>query len=54
MEIASVGKVLSVKGGKATVFVDGKRKVLAVRGGLRLKAGDRVMVAFQSVVDKMK
>lgn len=54
MEIASVGKVVSVRKGKAVVESMGKRMTLPVRGSLKLKPGDKVLVAFQSIVDKVR
>ncbi|MEM5804678.1 MAG: hypothetical protein QXU82_02420 [Candidatus Aenigmatarchaeota archaeon] len=54
MDTLCEGKVLNVKEGNAIVDISGVKKPIPVRGDIKLRKGDKVLIAFGYVVDKLK
>lgn len=54
MDTLCEAKVLNVKEGNALVDVNGVKKAIPVRGDVKLRKGDKVLIAFGYVVDKLR
>ena len=54
MDTMFKANVLDVKEGRAIISVNGKRKAVSVREGVKIRKGDNVFVAFGSIIDKVK
>lgn len=53
MCIAVKGRVLVIKKNRAIVEIEGGKKTVNVRPDLKIKSGDMVMIAFNTIVDKI-
>lgn len=53
MCIAIKGKILAIKQNRAIVEIEGSKKTVNVRPDLKLKTGDMVMIALNTIVDKI-
>ncbi len=52
MDIVTKGKVIAIKDKKAVVNIEGKQKTVNIRHDVKLKRGDSVTIAFNTIVDK--
>ncbi len=52
MDVVAKGKVLAIKEDKAIVNVEGRQKTVNIRKDVKIKRGDKVTIAFNTIVDK--
>ncbi len=51
--VVNKGRVLVTKRGKAIVEIDNKKVTVNIRPDIKVKAGDIVVVAFNTIIDKV-
>ena len=54
METMCKASVLNVKDNRAIVDISGSRKSVSIREGVKIRKGDTVLIAFGSIIDKLK
>ncbi|MFQ6009500.1 MAG: hypothetical protein ACE5J7_00030 [Candidatus Aenigmatarchaeota archaeon] len=54
MDTMCKANVLNVKGSRAIVDINGTRKAVSVREGVKIRKGDTVLIAFGSIIDKLR
>ncbi len=51
--VISKGKVLATKSNKAVVEIGNKKVIVEIRPDVKVKPGDVVVIAFNTIVDKV-
>ena len=54
METMCKASVLNVQDNRAIVDISGSRKSVSIREGVKISKGDTVLIAFGSIIDKLK
>jgi len=54
MDTLCEGKVLNINEGTVLVDVNGVKKAVPIRGDIKLRKGDKVLIAFGYIVDRLK
>ena len=54
MDTLCEGKILNINEGNAIVDVNGVKKAVPIRGDVKLRKGDKVLIAFGYIVDRLK
>ncbi len=51
--VVSKGRVLVTKRGKAIVEIENKKVTVDIRPDIKVKSGDIVIIAFNTIIDKI-